>query len=236
MARHPELSLMIDVEKDIENALNFLKYREGNSWFLERFFGGEARHLMESALAGDEREAAVRKYVEGYFVEHGSEMRSGLESAKTDWKKVEDEYFRLVDVLFKDRPWPEGDYRGIVTIFGVYPRWVEEKIFFFPYAHRKPGYANRVIGHEMLHFMFFDYIRERYGLDGKSKMKGKDADHVWKVSEAFNVVIEEWAPYRDALGTDGSKPYPGQEEMFAEMSRQWAECQDVDALLDAWLK
>jgi hypothetical protein len=55
----------------------------------------------------------------------------------------------------------------------------------------------------MLHFMFFDFIRARYGLEEESKIEGRDPDHVWKVSEAFNVVIEHWKPYADVLGTGG---------------------------------
>lgn len=232
--KHPKLSLKIDVEADIQNALGFLTY-EKDTWSLESFFWGDPLFILSENFSKNERKKIVSEYVKHYYIHHKKEIHAGLKAVQSDWKKVEKRYFELVNQIFKGHAWPEGNYAGIVSIFSMYPRWLEAKTFFFPYEHQKPLYANRVIAHEMLHFMFFDYISERYGLKEHSKVKGKKSDYVWKVSEIFNVVIENWKPYVDVIDVQG-KPYPGHEKMYAKMGKQWAKNQDVDWLMDQWLK
>lgn len=234
--KYPKLSLVLDIEKDIENAVGFLTY-EKNPQFLGWFFSRrDIRALLEGASSMKEKKGIIPEYTKRYFAEHGSEIKRGLRDAIRDWKKIEKGYYALADVIFAGHPWPKGEYTGAVSIYTMYPRWIETRTFFFPYVHRKPQFANRVIAHEMLHFMFFDYIFRRYGLREQSKIKGREADYVWKVSEAFNTMIERWQPYKNVIGYDGGKPYPGQEEMYKKMRRQWAKKQDVAWLLDQWFE
>ncbi|MDD2766287.1 MAG: hypothetical protein PHH40_00800 [Candidatus Moranbacteria bacterium] len=234
MKKYPEVTLVIDVEKDIENATYFLKY-EKNQFFRDCFFRGDLNFILSEKFSKKEQGKVIEAYVRNFFKEHKKEIEKGLLLVKRDWKKKEKKYLALIEKMFRGRKWLEGEYRGIVSIFRMYPRWIEQKTFFFPYAHQKPGFANGVIAHEMLHFFFFDYIFEKYGLKEGSKIKGKESDYIWKVSEVFNVVMENWKPYTDIIGRAG-KPYPGQEKMYKKMQKQWFKNQDIDWLLDQWLQ
>lgn len=234
MPKNPKLSLIIDPERDIDNAIGFLKY-EKNKQFLSWFFYGEAAFILDPSFTARKRNNIVRKYVRDVHAKYKKEIRAGLLAAKRDWKQIEESYFSLVEKVFKGHPWPKGEYTGVTSVFKMYPRYIDEKSFFFPYIHRIPKFSNGVIAHEALHFMFFDYIFFRYGLKENSKIKGKPTDYVWQVSEVFNVVIENWKPYKEIVGHKG-RPYPGHEKMYATMRRQWMKNQDIDWLLDQWFE
>ncbi len=91
-----------------------------------------------------------------------------------------------------------------------------------------------IIVHEMLHFMFFDYVEKKYGKEFGWK-KAESYGYLWKVSEAFNAVMEDWPPYKK-LFLHASAPYPGTEKIEALMAKQWKRHHDIDKLLDYWLR
>ena len=118
----------------------------------------------------------------------------------------------------------------------MFPRNIQDKTFYFPYSkdlHDPLG----TIAHEMLHFIFFDYIKKKYGIKQDDEFKGKDPKFVWQVLETFNTVIENWKPYKKIFNAwKNCKPYPGCEKMFAKMIKQWNLKQDIDEFLDKWFK
>lgn len=233
MSKNPKVLLVIDQERDIDNAIGFLKY-EKDEQFLGWFFRDESAHILDKSFTTTrKRNDAIRKYVRDTHAGRKKEIRAGLLAAKRDWKQIEEDYFSLVGKIFKGHPWPKGKYVGAISVFRLYPRYLDKKLFFFPYSYRIPRFSNCVIAHEMLHFMFFDYIFSKYKLGEDSKIKGKSVDYVWQISEVFNVVIEGWRPYREIVGHKG-RPYPGHEQIYGVMRRQWMKNQDIDWLLDQW--
>ncbi len=192
------------------------------------------RYTFDKGFSKKRRDEFIATYARQCYRTHREVMERGRAKAMAEWKKVEKKYFRLVGVLFKKHPWPQGHYVGFATVWHSYPRNIKTKTFQFPYWHRFPLYANKVIAHELLHFMFFDYIEAKYGLTQQSKVKKNDPEYVWKVSEAFNDVIQEWKPYKDVFKYS-ARPHKGTEEIFKKMNGQWKQKQDVDWLLDKWL-
>ncbi|MFH1193048.1 MAG: hypothetical protein V1656_01900 [Candidatus Jorgensenbacteria bacterium] len=233
MNKHPEITLVEDVSKDVKLGVDFFKrHHETGRKFLEKFLPDELLDILEEGIAPEERDRRVKSYVmERHHAEH-EDIAKRVEAVKEDWKQVEEQYFRLVDKVFKGHPWPPGPYVGCATVFYSYPRNLRERTFYFPYRHRKPHYANLVIAHEVLHFMFFDYAEKKYGTDWKS---APPLGYLWKVSEAFNTTMERWEPYRKIF-LHGGKPYSNTKEIAEKMDVQWKLRQDVDELLDQWLK
>jgi hypothetical protein len=119
----------------------------------------------------------------------------------------------------------------------MYPRDIADKMFFLPYSKELVP-PLRTIGHEMLHFMFFDFIKKEYGLKEDSKIEGEAKDYIWRISETFNNVIENWTPYKKIFHskTRSIPYYPGYEKMFASMTRSWHRHEDLRKLLNPWLK
>ena len=232
---YPNLKLIVDPAVDIKHGPTFVfnSIKNGRRNFLPRFLPYLLHYVISEKISNAKRNKIISDYGRYCYKAHTSEIKSGTKTVVADWDKMKNKYFCLVDLIFKKHHWPKGYYVGFATIWHSYPRNVKNMTFYFPYSHSLPQYANKVISHEMLHFMFFDYIKSRYGLAEGAKIKGKDVNYVWKVSEAFNNVIEEWAPYKKIF-KHPARPYKETLDIFNKMSRQWKQKQDIDWLLDQW--
>ena len=180
----------------------------------------------------DDQKKILGDFVDTAYDVEKDKMLAGLASLEKEWGGKTKQYFEFVDNLFDGHPWPGGNYRAYPSIFWMFPRSVPDKIFMFPYQHRIPHWPLKVACHEMLHFMFFDYVKKQYNLNEDSPLWG-DEQYVWRVSEVFNDVIEEWGPYEGMIGVyEHHKPYPGNEKLYRQMKALWTKEPDVKKLLD----
>ena len=149
------------------------------------------------------------------------------------WKKIAPHYFSLVNTLFGSRPWPPGKYIAFGTIWGMYPRFLEDKTFQIPFWHRTPRYVSVVIAHELLHFIFYDYFYTRY----PKYRRSKDNFFVWHISEIFNTVVQNSPAWLSCFKLK-SLGYPEHEKIITRISRTlyrrgtW----NLDALVDEIIK
>ncbi len=164
-----------------------------------------------------------------------NKIKKGTAKTARNWKNIEKKYFAIADKIFNHHPWPKGKYIAYASIFGMFPRNIQSKYFYFPPIHPIFKFANKVTAHEMLHFIFFDYVEKHYGLKEDSAIKGKPDNYLWQVSEVFSNVMENWRPYQKIAGDKG-RPYKGTEKIFNEMTAQWQKRQGIAWLLDQWLK
>lgn len=235
MREYPKIQLKIDIETDISNCISFVKrhLKGEDKNFLSWFLPDDFQFIVSKKFSEKEREKIIREYTKHIYKIKHKEINRGLERAKKDWGNVEDKYFKLVDNIFNGFNWNKDSYIGIISIFSMYPRWLNKGIFFLPYKHKIPKYSNRVIAHEMLHFIFFDYLYKKYKFKEHSEIKNKPDDYIWKVSEVFNNVIEDWKPY-NKIFRDKIRLYPDTKKMFNKMQKQWQKKKDVDWLLSQW--
>jgi hypothetical protein len=229
----PDLKLKIKKEMDIANAQDRLwhsaRYSPA-SWFFPKDF----QYILSKRFSIKERDKIIIEQALYFYRVNKKEIEKGLAEVSREWKRVEKRYYRIIDQIFHGYRWPKGKYAGYVSIYNMYPRNLKYKYFFFPYSGGRIS-PTKVIAHEMLHFIFFDYLKHRYGIDQSTKFAGKDPKYVWQVSEVFNDTIENWAPYKKIFNLEKeSKPYPGCEKIFVTMKRQWKSSQDLDVLLDKW--
>lgn len=237
MSKYPKVKFKIDVQADISNCRHFIKYDrpQKNRSFLYQFLPKVLHYIVDQKLSEAKKNNAIKEYVERTYRAKMHEIKKGVAKANDDWKKIEKSYFALVDIIFEAHSWPKGKYLAYSSIFGMFPRNIRYKYFYFPPLHPIPKFSNKVVAHEMLHFIFFDYLERHFGLKEYIPIKGKPKDYLWQVSEVFNNVIEGWPPYGKLVG-DKPRPYRGTEKMFEKMSRQWRKKQDIDYLLKQWLK
>jgi hypothetical protein len=236
MSKYPKIKLKIDIKEDTNNCINFIRSeRKGiKRQFVLWFLPDDFQYILSKNFSEKERNKIIREYTKHIYKLREKEIKKGLAKAQKDWQGVEKQYFQLVDKIFKNYPWPKGNYRGIISIWHMFPRYIKQKIFFFPYKHKISEFSNKVIAHEMLHFIFFDYLEKKFKLKESSKIKNKPDDYIWKISEVFNNVIEDWKPYHQLL-KDKPNPHTGTEKMFKKMKKQWQEKQDIGWLLEEWL-
>lgn len=233
----PKLTLKCDINQDIQNAIYFLKRSRPRKlrYFLFNFFPKELNYIIKEKLPESKIKKIIEDYTKRTYKARASKIKKGISKATGDWRKIEKRYLVLIDRIFKKYPWPKGKYIGYCSIFGMFPRNIREKYFYFPPMHPHPKYSNKVIAHEMLHFIFYDYIKTHYGIKEAQRIKDKPKNYLWQVSEAFNNVIEGWKPFNKLI-LYKPRPYRGTEKMFKKMNNQWQQEQDIDWLLDQWLK
>lgn len=227
----PDLKLSVNVESDIDNAKWFVKNGEFVDWFLPL----NLQFVMSDNFSSKERNKIISEYTKHIYQLDKKKILSGVNDTKKRWTAIERDFYSLVNELFKGHPWPKGKYVGHASIFLMFPRNINERSFYFPYSNDNWDPIG-TIAHEMLHFIFFDYIKKRYGINENDEFEGKDQRYVWRVSETFNTVIENWQPYKKAIESNEiTNPYPECKTMFKKMSQQWARCPDIEKLLDSWM-
>jgi hypothetical protein len=224
---YPKIKFLINPNKDIFNAYSFLT-EDGH--YRKCFFPLELQHIFKKNVSTLEQKKRIKEYTEDIYEVKRKEIEAGAKFVEEEWKEKEKAFYNFSNQIFKNHPWPKGKYIGYVSIYRLYPRYLEEKIFFFPYSTKDVS-PIQVIAHEMLHFIFYDFIEKKY-----SKKKLNDSKYIWKISEAFNTVIETWEPYKKEMGiVYNVQPYAECEDMFLKMQKQWSEEPNLEIFLDKWL-
>lgn len=228
---YPSVKFILNEKIDTQYALNFAKQSsEKNDGFTKIFFPTHLHFIFNKEFSPKEQEKILKQYIKSFYFLNKKRIEGQYKLAKSSWQKKEKRYFILIDKIFKKHPWPKGDYTGFGTIFFCYPRFLDSKNFLFPLNLKRVGVAENVVGHELLHFIFFDYIQQKYNLNEKSKIKEKDSHYVWRVSEAFNSVVEGWKPYQKTLNSNPN-PYPETIKMYRKMKCVWEKTENIDAVL-----
>jgi len=228
--QYPKIKFKIEQEKEIEIYFNFLrdaKYHNLDREMRWAFYGPYPElKVLKKNLTKRQKEIILQNYIKKYYKEYIPLIKKGAFIAKKQWKKYERAFFILTDNIFSNYPWPKGKYIAYPTIWGMYPRNIKNKVFWFPIKHKKKNYISVVIAHEMLHFVFYDYLYKHY-----PKYKNHKYDFkIWNISEAFNIVIQN-SPEWVKIFKEKCKFYPGHKRLIKKMQKIWQEKQNIDYLL-----
>ncbi|OGF31931.1 hypothetical protein A2533_00645 [Candidatus Falkowbacteria bacterium RIFOXYD2_FULL_35_9] len=231
MLKSPKIKLKIDLKQDIENAKWFVKNGQFVDWFLPR----ELYFILEEKYSTKQKNQFITDYTNQTFEAKKGQIKAGVEKSKFRWQKTEKSFFNFANDLFQDHKWPAGKYIGYASIFKMFPRDIKNKTFFFPYSDSRLD-PIQTIAHELLHFIFFDYVKKKYKLGQHSQLKNKAKNYIWQVSEAFNTTIENSAEFKKIFHVrKNCKPYPECRKIYTKMNKQWQQNQDVEKLLDYWI-
>jgi hypothetical protein len=224
---YPKIQFKLDPRQDYQNYLRFQRFAEPR--FVRMFLPEEIRHEIRSCGTKRAADDVVRKFVLETHRNNSAAIVKNVARTERAWNALSRRYYRLVDQVFKGHPWPKGRYVGYASVFCMYPRYIDDRLFYFPALESKPPLGT--VSHEMLHFMFFSYLKRHYNLTQESVVPGRGSNYVWNVSEVFNLTMESWKPYRSLLKTSG-KPYDGMHaRMLPRMKRLWRESEDIEVLL-----
>lgn len=179
-------------------------------------------------LEPEAKKAFRDNYVTGYYKLHQKELNNAVEKMRTDWLRVEESYFETVHGLF-NHPWPEGKYICYLSIFNCNPRFIETKDFQAFYKH--PETTNYVCAHELLHFIFYDYLEKNFS----QEYKGLGDKVIWKLSEIFNDVVLRLPKF--VAITDQKDPafYAETRQELDDAIKLWEETKSVKAFVTKYL-
>ncbi len=226
MSKYPRVKFIFDKKQDMA-AL------EWGDDYIKHCFPNIMRFVNGKNFSKKERKKLAKNYGEHQYKKEFDMMRSDLKITERKWRKHEKTFFRLVDKIFKNYSWPKGNYRGYISVWHRFPRFISRKIFAFPRQYNNPKFVNvdlRVITHEMLHFITYDYLQKKYHLK-PSERYSKD-NFFWRFTENLNVLIENSKMWRPFSGGGISKPYDkGAAKLLIPMEKIWRKNHDLDNLI-----
>ncbi|KKP70089.1 MAG: hypothetical protein UR68_C0045G0008 [Candidatus Roizmanbacteria bacterium GW2011_GWA2_35_19] len=181
---YPHVAFQLNQEVDTYVGADFLEARQNGIDF-------NKHPLLIPALKvqGEERKNIVNNYVQEYYDHNRVELETAKKTFQDEWGEVEPAFFNITNTVFNEYEWPSGEYRGFPSIFNCNPRWLETKSF--------QVYVNNVVGvsysvaHEMLHFIFYNYLEKKY----PDYVKQIGEDKLWSLSEVFNEIAFEQPEY-----------------------------------------
>lgn len=215
----PKITFSVRPEKDIETFFAFANetynVEQTFAWAFWKPFPELRSWFDDHRLIVDRK--TVETFVESEYAKHGLAIQDGMRLVEATWREKESPFSELIERLFPEVAWPEGKYECLPTIWGMYPRFLEDKTFQIPWKHERPGYALAVIPHEMLHFIWYS---EFYKHHPKFKPNTEDDYFVWNVSELFNSVVQGLPSWLDVFGQE-PMPYPQHGMILSELKPKY---------------
>ncbi|HPT08441.1 MAG TPA: hypothetical protein PLE28_01980 [bacterium] len=224
---YPKIKFKIDFKKDILIFFNFLrdsKYDEGRN-----FQWAVLKHYPYfKKFNKNINKKIVEDFVFKYYSKNKKFIERNLTIYEKNWKKIEKEFFVLIENIFPKLKWPKGKYIAYSTIWSMYPRFLDDKTFQIPAISKKKKIVNFIIAHEMLHFIFYEYFFNKY-----KKYKNHKYDFfVWHVSEIFNVIIINRPDWQKIL-KNKDNGYPEHKKIIEKLSKNYYNLQDlVDNIIE----
>jgi len=236
MVNYPKVKFVISKKKELETFLAFLnesKYWDNKREMNWAFYKPhpKLKILKQKNLSSLEKKLIVARYINFYYKENLKKIKKGVLKARKDWQSKEKHFFNLVDGIFNNHSWPKGKYIAYPTIWGMYPKYLKDKTFQFPYHHKKKNFIPVVIAHEMLHFIFYNYLYKNFPKYKNPKYSFK----IWNISESFNILIQnskEWVE----IFSQRAMSYPEHKDLINRMKRIFDKKQDINYLLKDLLR
>lgn len=106
-----------------------------------------------------QKKKAIHLYFNHYYRLHRAAMSRSIQRLRQAWYKREKEFITVTKKFFGGFQFPKGKYIAYASIINCNPRFLDSKTFQFFY--KKPvADAVHTIAHELLHFIFFDFVEK----------------------------------------------------------------------------
>lgn len=179
------------------------------------------------------RSDIFREYVNWFYTTNQKTISADIAAIKRRWQQKENNFFKQVDRIFNNHPWPKGNYRAYASIWRSFPRYIKEKKFTFPCKVSERytiDFPMKVIAHELLHFITYDYLEKRYRIT-QDKTPYRD-NLVWQFTESLNVLIENEKYWHAIIGDkEAGVPYKECEVLYKKMKKIWSRNKNIDNLI-----
>jgi len=215
----PKLRFHISVGKDTDTFFAFVRDAEFDSgqslrWAVFDVYPLFRKYWHDGKMDVSHRE--ISSFVKDKYASLRPQIKKNMETYKKNWEKVTPDFFRLTSKLFPKTRWPKGKYICYPTLWGMFPRFLEDMTFQVPYQSQNKKFVNAIIGHELLHFIFYQYFFKKY-----PRYRQPQYDMFsWHVSEIFNAVIEKTPAWKELFEAAG-KPYPEHKKIITKLGKTY---------------
>lgn len=207
----PHVNFEINKELDYWTVGEFLTFDPDNP--ISNSILDTHSNLKDALNLDDAKKTSFYKnYVDKVYTEKEEELINIKRDLQKSWDLVEQEFLDETAKIFNNHPWPKGSYTGFLSVFNCNPRFLEEKTFQIYYKH--PEGPIYVCAHEMLHFMFYDYLEKNPELT-----ENFSESMTWDLSEMFNVVLLERPEFVGITGNSNPRPYDEHEKLLSDFHK-----------------
>lgn len=214
---YPILKFQLNKKLDKEMCRHFLaRSRKGGFDFAAMIFKEHPQLKPKS----------INEYADSFYAKHKHALIKAKRRFEKFWQKFKDDFFKETDKVFKKYPWPSGKYICFITIFPCGPRFLDTKTFQSFYQFNKQCFRYQSM-HEMLHFMFYDYVEKKKSKQFKTITK----DQFWHLSEIFNDIILA-TPQFNKIHKRGLLSYPDHKPLISKYQNFWRKRKNIDEFLD----
>lgn len=167
----------------------------------------------------NERKRVINYYFNNYYQVNKRTLKNNLNIFKKEWRKKEKEFFHITEDFFGGFGFKKGMYICYLSIIDCNPRFLESKTFQVFYK-KTSNEAIHTIAHELLHFIFFDFIGEKL----KKEVSFLSEEQIWDLSEIFNVVVLESNLYKNIIAKNTIYPYPSHKKYLPLFRKAYRNC------------
>jgi len=165
-----------------------------------------------------QKKLVINKYFDEYYKKHKSDLRERLSLFRREWRKIEKSFFGISESLFNGFSFQKGMYVAYLSIIDCNPRFLESKTFQVFYR-KDINDAIYTIAHELLHFIFFDFLNQKLSKESKILSEEK----IWDLSEIFNVILLKSDVFKGLIDKKAVKPYPDHEKYLPFFEKAYRE-------------
>lgn len=165
-----------------------------------------------------QKESIINKYFDEYYKKNRKDLQERLLLFRKEWRKIEKSFFNISELLFNGFPFQEGMYIAYLSIIDCNPRFLESKTFQVFYK-KDINNAIHTIAHELLHFIFFDFLNQKLSKESKVLSEEK----IWDLSEIFNVILLKLDVFKGFIDKKVIKSYPDHEKYLVSFEKAYKE-------------
>ncbi|MBU2545374.1 hypothetical protein KKC65_02905 [Patescibacteria group bacterium] len=224
--KYPEIIIKIDQELDQDLAWEFYSNPEiGGCNFWEERALKHHKKLLKIGLVKDKKDF-LNKYILDFYRINAVEISEAKREIAQNLNEKKEGFFLTVDKIFKKYTWPKNSFIGYLSIFDFCPRFLDSGEFqVFIYDNKNLQLFT--IFHEMLHFIFYDFVQKKFSKDFErmDTEKGK----LWDLAEVFNAVIQDTDDFIKLHGKIKNIGYPDHKNLILKGKDLWENNPDLNS-------
>ncbi len=183
----------------------------------------ESIRLLKDAY---QRKKTICIYFDRYYYTHKRIIQHCTRRLRQYWRKREKEYITVTENLFGGFKFPKGKYIAYASIINCNPRFLDSKTFQFFYKKLMAD-AIYTITHELLHFIFFDFVEKKL----KREKKHLSKDQLWDLSEIFNVIMLGSPQYCHIINQKFVVPYPDHRYYLPQFQKTYKDSRNIEEFI-----
>jgi len=231
--KYPKIIIKIDQKMDQDLAWEFYRNPEigGCNFWKERALSYHSNLSKMNSIKNPKD--FLFKYISKYYKSNSEEIKKLRKKTIAYLSQSQEDFFKIVDKIFKKYPWPRNSFNSYLSIFDFCPRFLDSGEFqVFMYDNRNLQLFT--IFHEMLHFIFYDFVQKEFPKDFKrvDTEKGK----LWDLAEVFNVVIQDTNDFIKLHGKIENIGYPDHKNLILKGKDLWGNNPDLNNWVVGMLK